>query len=87
MEMKYKDIPKPDPSLAPSPDVGVTTALSEENSALCDAGVQNGAGHCNTDMSSISISTNNGKLLAEKKKLVTRVKKTSSKKPRALPGV
>ena len=84
VEMKYKDIPKPDPSLAPSPDVGVTTALSEENSVLHDVGVQNGAGHCNTDMSSISISTKNGKLLAEKKKLVTRVKETSSKKPHAL---
>ena len=60
MERKYEEIPKPDPSLAPSPDVGVTTALSKENSALRDVAVQNGAGHCNTDMSSISISTKNG---------------------------
>ena len=88
VKLKYEDTPKPGPTVAPSKDVGVTTARSEVRSALRGAGVQNGAGQCNADLSSVSISNENGEVLAERKKLDTRVVRgASSKKPRALPGV
>ena len=72
VSMKYKDIPKPGPTVAPPTDVTTNTTLSEMGNELRGAGIQTGAGQCNSDLSSASLFSENGELLAEKKELDTR---------------
>ena len=81
VRMKYTDTPKPGATVAPNTDVGVTTARSEVRGALRDAGLRNGAGY--RDAGGLSISSENGQLLAQRKQLETRI--SPSKKP--LPSV